>query len=410
MAKLVTKEAFECDPDFCPRCGSILPLPGVSDVVSCILCDFKKDASEFEDIEVHSRKVFNIPKEKATALKDSEEPIGPMADRKCSNCGHEGMTYTTRQTRSADEGQTDSGNRVFLRISLPTCNHVEVCLSEHYRFINPLLIADPMNLSFAGCGFLGVYHLGVATCLTSHAPQFLKNVTAFAGASAGSLVAAVLATSAPLDKCSDYVIELTHEARRHPLGPFNPQFDLVGSLRKGLELYLPSNSHRIASGRLFISVTSLKDRKNAILSEFDSKEDLIQVLLASCYIPFYAGLSFPRFRGQKWVDGGLSDNLPRLPFGRTIRVSPFSGNGNDICPQDESRGFTDVTFHNMNVYVNRENLQRELQIFIPPKKDGIESLVQLGFNDTLRFLRKENLCNYSVKPLSPTLPMKHFHE
>lgn len=150
-------------------------------------------------------------------------------------------------------------------------------LSEHYRSISPLFIADPMNLSFAGCGFLGVYHLGVATCLTSHAPQFLKNVTAFAGASAGSLVAAVLATSAPLDKCSDYVIELTHEARRHPLGPFNPQFDLVGSLRKGLELCLPSNSHRIASGRLFISVTSLKDRKNAILSEFDSKEDLIQV-------------------------------------------------------------------------------------------------------------------------------------
>ena len=34
--------------------------------------------TEFEDIEVHSRKVFNIPKEKATALKDSEEPIGPM--------------------------------------------------------------------------------------------------------------------------------------------------------------------------------------------------------------------------------------------------------------------------------------------------------------------------------------------
>lgn len=134
-----------------------------------------------------------------------------------------------------------------------------------------------MNLSFAGCGFLGVYHLGVAACLSSHAPQFLKNVTAFAGASAGSLVAAVLATSAPLNKCSDHVIELTNEARKHPLGPFNPQFDLVGSLRKGLELHLPSNSHRVASGRLHISVTSLKDRKNVIISEFESKEDLIQV-------------------------------------------------------------------------------------------------------------------------------------
>jgi len=264
-----------------------------------------------------------------------------------------------------------------------------------------------MNLSFAGCGFLGVYHLGVAACLSSHAPQFLKNVTAFAGASAGSLVAAVLATSAPLNKCSDYVIDLTHDARRHPLGPFNPQFDLVGNLRRGLELHLPSNSHRVCSGRLFVSVTSLKDRKNVIISEFDSKEELIQVLLASCYIPFYAGLTFPQFKGQKWVDGGLSDNLPRLPFGRTIRISPFSGNGNDICPQDESQGFTNVTFRNMNVYVNRENLQRELQIFIPPKKEGIESLVQLGYNDTLRFLQEENLCSYPVAPRPSALPMEN---
>jgi len=35
-----------------------------------------------------------------------------------------------------------------------------------------------------------------------------------------------------------------------------------------------------------------------IISEFDSKEELIQVLLASCYIPFYAGLTFPQFKGQ----------------------------------------------------------------------------------------------------------------
>ena len=72
-------------------------------------------------------------------------------------------------------------------------------------------------------------------------------------------------------------LTLTHDARRHPLGPFNPQFDLVGNLRRGLELHLPSNSNRVCSGRLFVSVTSLKDRKNVIISEFDSKEELIQV-------------------------------------------------------------------------------------------------------------------------------------
>jgi len=50
-----------------------------------------------------------------------------------------------------------------------------------------------MNLSFAGCGFLAVYHLGVAKALMIHGRKFLMNVQRFAGASAGALVAAVLA-------------------------------------------------------------------------------------------------------------------------------------------------------------------------------------------------------------------------
>ena len=60
----------------------------------------------------------------------------------------------------------------------------------------------------------------------------------------------------------------------------------------------------------------------------------------------------------------------------------------------------------MNIYVNRENLQRELQIFVPPRREGIESLVQLGFDDTLRFLQGENLCDYSLTTRPPALPME----
>ena len=50
-----------------------------------------------------------------------------------------------------------------------------------------------MNLSFAGCGFLAIYHLGVAKALMMHGRKFLMNVQRFAGASAGALVAAALA-------------------------------------------------------------------------------------------------------------------------------------------------------------------------------------------------------------------------
>ncbi|XP_001629305.2 DNA-directed RNA polymerase I subunit RPA12 isoform X2 [Nematostella vectensis] len=107
MAERKTKEAFECDPDFCPVCGSILPLPGLEDVVSCKLCDFQRDTAEFEEVEIHSKKRFNVDKEKRTTDdRKNDDTSGPMVDRKCPNCGHEGMTYMTRQTRSADEGQT----------------------------------------------------------------------------------------------------------------------------------------------------------------------------------------------------------------------------------------------------------------------------------------------------------------
>ena len=39
--------------------------------------------SDFEGIEVHSRKVFNVPTEKTAATKDSEESIGPMVRDTC---------------------------------------------------------------------------------------------------------------------------------------------------------------------------------------------------------------------------------------------------------------------------------------------------------------------------------------
>lgn len=42
-----------------------------------------------------------------------------------------------------------------------------------------------MNLSFAGCGFLGIYHVGVAVCFKKYAPHLL--LEKIGGASAGNL-------------------------------------------------------------------------------------------------------------------------------------------------------------------------------------------------------------------------------
>lgn len=50
---------------------------------------------------------------------------------------------------------------------------------------------DKMHLSFAGCGFLGIYHVGVASCFKEYCPQMLNNK--IAGASVGALVATAMA-------------------------------------------------------------------------------------------------------------------------------------------------------------------------------------------------------------------------
>lgn len=52
-----------------------------------------------------------------------------------------------------------------------------------------------LNLSFAACGFLGIYHLGAAGAFLRHGGKLLGSLRACAGASAGALVAAVMITA-----------------------------------------------------------------------------------------------------------------------------------------------------------------------------------------------------------------------
>jgi patatin-like phospholipase domain-containing protein 2 len=49
----------------------------------------------------------------------------------------------------------------------------------------------------------------------------------------------------------------------------------------GLTKVLPEDIHLRATGRLHISVTRLADRKNLIINRFESRDHLIDALLAS---------------------------------------------------------------------------------------------------------------------------------
>lgn len=107
MALTSTGSSFRSDLDFCPECGSVLPLPGAQDTVACARCGFPVSVRDFEGKVVKTSVVFHKVGTATPAWgEEGPEFQGPVVDRRCSRCGHEGMAYHTRQMRSADEGQT----------------------------------------------------------------------------------------------------------------------------------------------------------------------------------------------------------------------------------------------------------------------------------------------------------------
>ncbi|VDM51290.1 unnamed protein product [Toxocara canis] len=142
------------------------------------------------------------------------------------------------------------------------------------------------TLSFAGCGFLCIYHAGVCAAVKEYAPQLQRNK--MAGASAGSIAAAGLICNICISQATSTILKVVTQvaassvlisARSRALGALHPSFNLIEVVRANLDATLPDNAHELCTGRLQISLTRECDRKNVVVSDFRSKQELIQVRL-----------------------------------------------------------------------------------------------------------------------------------
>jgi len=248
------------------------------------------------------------------------------------------------------------------------------------------------NISFAGCGFIGIYHVGVSACLKTYAPSLLENK--ILGSSAGAMAAAALICDLPLEDMARNVLQLASNASEKLLGPFNPYFNLHSTLKEGWEKLLPDDIAEKASHKLHISMTKFSDRSNMLVSVFSSKSDLLDALLASSFVPMMSGWVPPRFRGELVFDGGYSDNLPVLG-GNTITVSPFAGDAS-ICPMDESQVGSVLNLKvsqgsGASLNISKDNLIKMSKALVPPNVDGLERLCKQGYEDAMRYLRTKNM-------------------
>ena len=245
---------------------------------------------------------------------------------------------------------------------------------------------DELGLSFAGCGFLGIYHIGVASCLQLSAPQVLSNK--IGGSSAGALCALTLACDIPLVEVTRLVLSLAMEARKNILGAFSPSFELTGIIRRKLESLLPNNVAEMVSGKFFVSITKTRKLKNLLVSEFHDKNDVIEAVLASSFVPVMSGFNLPKFRGKLSLDGIYSDALPLLgDF--TITVSPFAGDVSISTPE-VTRVKASLSYGSGgSFHVSKNNLCKLRHALIPPSILKMKSLCEQGFRDARRFLLSE---------------------
>jgi patatin-like phospholipase domain-containing protein 2 len=140
---------------------------------------------------------------------------------------------------------------------------------------------------------------------------------------------------------SDF-FRIVNEARSFTLGPFSPSFNIQTCLFEGMSKHLPEDAHLRVNGKLHISLTRVYDGKSIIVSQFNSREDLLDALLCACFIPGFSGILPPKFHGVRYMDGAFSDNLPTLDE-NTVTVSPFCGES-DICPRDDTVKIFHVSF------------------------------------------------------------------
>ncbi|KAF7659864.1 hypothetical protein LDENG_00292110 [Lucifuga dentata] len=253
---------------------------------------------------------------------------------------------------------------------------------------------SPWSISFAGCGFLGIYHVGVASCLLEHAPFLVQNARHIYGASAGALTATALITEVCLGEVGASIIDVAKKARKGFLGPMHPSFNLVKIVRHMMARTLPADAHHRASGRLGISLTRVTDGENVLVSHFNSKEELVQACVCSTYIPVYCGLIPPTLQGVRYVDGGISDNLPQYELRNTITVSPFSGES-DICPRDTSTNIHELRFTNTSIQFTLTNLYRVSKALFPPDPMIMKAMCKQGYEDALLYLKTNGLLNFN---------------
>lgn len=174
-----------------------------------------------------------------------------------------------------------------------------VSMSERTRLkrISEKRSVSKYNLSFAVCGFLCLYYIGVISCIRRFAPQLYIN-RPVSGASTGAFIGAFLICNVDTFAIAEVIMRFINASQEYRLGALDPCFKFSEYFREGLERLLPPDAHIRCSGRLFVSLTHLNSCENRVVSHFKTREDLFRAILCSSFIPVLGGFVDLIYKGD----------------------------------------------------------------------------------------------------------------
>ncbi|XP_045049155.2 omega-hydroxyceramide transacylase isoform X2 [Desmodus rotundus] len=247
----------------------------------------------------------------------------------------------------------------------------------------------PHSISFSGSGFLSFYQAGAVDALRDLAPRMLETTHRFAGTSAGAVIAALVICGIEMEEYLRVLNVGVAEVKKYFLGPLAPSCKMVQMMRQFLYQALPEDSYKAATGKLHVCLTRLTDGESVVVSEYRSKEELIEALYCSCFVPVYCGLIPPTYRGVRYIDGGFTGMQPCSFWTDSITISTFSGQ-QDICPRDCPAIFHDFRMFNCSFQFSLENIARMTHALFPPDLMVLHNYYYRGYEDAVLYLRRLN--------------------
>lgn len=249
-------------------------------------------------------------------------------------------------------------------------------------------IPKNINILLSGGGLGSFYHSGIIKLVDGYCRDNGININNIYCVSGGAMMGVLYLNGVDVNMFSKIYNEIKNDPEK------KSQY-LVDTLKSYLEIYLDDDCHIKCTDKLHIFVYEWKSRRNferKIISKFDSKDDLINAVIASCTISYITSKnSHHLYNGKCYVDG--------IDIDMSLVYNDVE---KDLEKQIEKDTNVDANWGDLIIDVTYVDYKMKYKLnFID---ENIDELILKGINDVESFLFENNTDNKSIRLLHPNNP------